>query len=66
MRLLIAGWGVSGSASGVSVAVLYWAWPAPPVPMLGICSLLFACGGGGKVGDRLRDVGKISWNQDAV
>jgi hypothetical protein len=28
--------------------------------------LLLACGGDGKVGDRLRDVGKTSWNGDAV
>jgi hypothetical protein len=48
------------------VAVSCWVWPAPSVPRLGVWSLLLACGGDGKVGDRLRDVGKTSWNGDAV
>ena len=31
-----------------------------------VCSSPLACGGGGKVGDRLRDVGEISCSEDAV
>lgn len=66
MGLLIWGWESAAWLAGLSVAVSRWAWPAPSVPMLGVCSLLLACGGGGKVGHRLHDVSKISWNEDTV
>ena len=64
--MLIAGWESAAWLAGWSVVVSCWAWPPSSVPMLGVCSLLLVCGGGGKGGDRLRDVDEISWNEDAA